>query len=132
MNQNPSDQLSILLPLSFECLCFKICLESNLNPTKKLLYTRKIFGLTLLFCLFVQTSQLHQVSVAQCLGQQTAVAKVASSKHSGFFHVTPRCLLVQYCLRETRDERQETRYMKGAGYWLSVVVGRSLGGGWRL
>ena len=41
-------------------------------------------------------SELHQVLVAQCLGQQTANAKVAGSNLSQIFHMTPRCLFVQY------------------------------------
>ena len=56
-----------------------------------------LFGGQHLFSfLFVQTSHLQQVSVAQCLGQQTAVAKVAGSNLSRNFHVIPRCLLVKY------------------------------------
>ena len=98
MNQNPSAQLSMVLPLRYECLCFTISLESYLNPAQKLLYTCKFFSLILLlfFKIFVQTFHLHQVSVAQCLRQQTTVVKVAGSIHLRIFHVTPRCLLVQY------------------------------------
>ena len=48
-----------------------------------------------MFYIVVQTSQLQHVSVAQCLGQQTAVTRVAGSNLYRIFHVTPSCLLVQ-------------------------------------
>ena len=43
--------------------------------------------------MFVLTSFLQQVSIAQCSAHQTAEAKVAGSNLCRIFHVTPRCCL---------------------------------------
>ena len=81
----------MLLPLSYECLCW---IHRELETIVHLY--NFWFDSIFIFYNVVKTSLLQQVLVAQCLGQQTAFAKVAGSNLSQIFHVTPRCLFVQY------------------------------------